>query len=266
MMRREKGGWDVARTEGDRAGLPPLPSAENLRDVAGPGHPTRDGRRVRTGEFFRANHLLLSSEDVRAVTRLGLRGVHDLRRQDEVERHPDVEIPGATWHHHDVLGVAADDAVTFTDPAETVAMMERVYTDFVRSPRSRAAFGTLLRHLAHEEGAHLFHCTSGKDRTGWAAALLLRLAGVDEEVVLADYLLSNELTRVQRAGYEQAIAEALGDHRVVVLAPVLEVRPEYLALSTRLAEEDYGGLSGYLRDGLGLGDADVDALARRLRA
>lgn len=245
---------------------PWLPSAENFRDVAGTGHPTRDGHRMRTGELFRANQLSLSDEDVRALAPLGLRAVHDLRRHDEVERHPDVVPPGATWRHHDVLGVAAVDAATFTDPGQTVAMMERLYTDFVRNPRSRTAFGTLFRHLAHDEGAHLFHCTSGKDRTGWAAALLLRLAGVDEELVLADYLLSNELTRTQRAGFEESIAEALGDHRVVVLAPVLEVRPEYLERSTRLLEEDYGDLDGYLRAGLGLGAEDVVALRARLLA
>ncbi|MBD8871166.1 tyrosine-protein phosphatase [Nocardioides donggukensis] len=245
-----------------------LASADNFRDVAGPGegYPTRDGGRVRRGVFFRSNQLALSPEDAAVVAGLGLTAIHDLRRADEIESNPDVEVPGATWHHHDVLGVGAADAVGNLDVEETVTMMERAYTDFVLDPASRAALGSLFGHLAHDPGPQLFHCTAGKDRTGWAGAVLLELAGVDDEVVFEDYLLSNDYSARSRAGYEEAIREALGEEAVAVLVPVLEVREEYLALSRRLVETTYGGLDGYLREGLGLDEATLTALAGKLRA
>ena len=63
------------------------------------------------------------------------------------------------------------------------------YLDFVRLPSARSAFGELYRRLAVEE-THpaLVHCTTGKDRTGWAVAVLLLWLGVDDETVMADYL------------------------------------------------------------------------------
>jgi protein-tyrosine phosphatase len=245
-----------------------LASADNFRDVAGPGegYPTRDGRRVRRGIFFRSNQLTLSTEDTGSLAELGITAVHDLRRADEIASHPSVELPGVTFHHHDVLGVAADDAAMFTEAAETVAMMETAYTGFVRSERARTAFATLLRHLAHDPLPQLFHCTAGKDRTGWASAVLLMHAGVDDDLVMADFLLSNEYNAPTRRRYEDEIRAVLGEDAVAVLAPVLEVRPEYLELSRRLVAEEYDDLDGYLRRGLGLDAATLDALADRLVA
>jgi protein-tyrosine phosphatase len=247
-------------------GLPELASADNFRDVAGPsgGYPTQDGRRVRPGVFYRANGLRLSDEDLELVSGLGLRVIHDLRRADEVETHPDREVPGARWQHVDVLGVAADDALGFTDGAQTRAMMEAVYRDFVHRESVRSALARVLRDLATEPLPQLFHCTAGKDRTGWVSVLLLHLAGVEEETVLADYLLSNERTAASRARYERLIRERLGEERVAVLQPVLTVTPGYLALALSEVADAYGDLDGYLRDGLGLDDAALGALRERL--
>ncbi len=241
-----------------------LPTADNLRDVAGPGYRAADGTPLRPGVFFRSNRLTLGDDDLAVVSTLGLTAIHDLRRHDEVEQHPDVEVPGASWHHHDVLGVAADDAARFTDPAQTRALMEQAYRDFVTSPRSREALGSLLLHLAAGEGPQLFHCTSGKDRAGWAAYVVLAVAGVDEGTRRADYLLSNERTRGSRAVFEERIAEALGPEAVPVISPALEVREAYLDLSLALVEEEYGDLGGYLARGLGVPEDARAAIRARL--
>lgn len=244
----------------------PLASADNLRDVAGPGYRAADGTPLRSGVLFRSNKLTLSAEDLETVAGLGLRGIHDLRRDSEVAEVPDTAVPGAAWHQHDVLGVSADDAAELTEPAHTVAMLEQAYADFVTHPRSRAAFGSLLRHLAQDEGPQLFHCQSGKDRAGWAAYLVLWICGVDEETRLADYLLSNERTRGSRATFEERVAAARGEDFLAVVAPALEVREAYLAISLRLVADEYGGLAGYLRHGLGLDEAVPGALRARLLA
>ncbi|MGH3362196.1 MAG: tyrosine-protein phosphatase [Nocardioides sp.] len=243
-----------------------LASADNFRDVAGTGdgHPTRDGGRVRRGAFFRSNELQLTDEETLTVTGLGLTAVHDLRTDVEVEAHPDVVVPGAVWRHLDVTGIPMNDVVELADEEAAGALMERVYRAFVESPRARRAFGSLLRHLAHDDGPQLFHCTAGKDRTGWAAALLLHVAGVPEEVIVEDYLLTNDYTRSSRARYLTMAETALGADKVPVYERVLLASPGYLAVAQAAVAATYGDLDGYLAGGLGLDRATLARLRARL--
>lgn len=243
-----------------------LASADNFRDVAGPGagHPTADGSTVRRGVFFRANELSLTHEDAASIAALGVTQVLDLRSQHEIDAHPDIEIPGAAWTHVDVLGIPMDEMANLPDRATAVAMMERVYRGFVEDPPTRAALGRVLTHLAGE-GVHLFHCSAGKDRTGWTAALLLHLAGVADDVIEADYLLTNEYAEASRAAILEQIVAHLGPEKAEVYQPVLVADADYLRTSYAAVEASYGDRATYLREGLGLGDDVLDALRARLR-
>ena len=243
-----------------------LASADNFRDVAGPGagYPTVDGGRVRRGVFYRSNELQLTTDEILDATGLGLTDVLDLRTGEEVEAHPDAVLPGATWHHLDVLGIPLDDVVALEDGAEATALMHRVYRAFVDDPAARVAFGTLLARLGAGTGPQLFHCTAGKDRTGWAAALLLHVAGVDDDVVLADYLLTNDYARASRARYLALVETALGADKVEVYEHVLRADGAYLATAYDAVAAAYGSLAGYLADGLGLDDAALARLRARL--
>ncbi|WP_182524994.1 tyrosine-protein phosphatase [Nocardioides dongkuii] len=243
-----------------------LASADNFRDVAGTGagHPTVDGGRVRRGVFFRANELRLTDADAATIADLGVTCVVDLRSSHEVELHPDVEVPGARWEHVDVLGIPMDQMSSLPDREAAVAMMERVYVGFVEEPATRAALGRVLTILAGE-GAHLFHCSAGKDRTGWTAALLLHLAGVADDVIEADYLLTNEYAAASRAAVLDTIVENLGPDKAEVYAPVLVADADYLRTSYAAVRARYGTLDAYLRQGLGLGDDVLGALRAKLR-
>ena len=243
-----------------------LASADNFRDVAGTGarHPTRDGEHVRRGVYYRSNELRLTEEDVVELGRLGITCVHDLRTSPEIDRHPDVPLPGASWQHVDVLGIPLDEIATLPDRAAAVTMMERVYRGFVEHPPTRAALGTLLRRLA-EDGVHLFHCSAGKDRTGWVAALLLEIAGVAREVVEADYLLTDEYAAASREATLRLVAEHLGEHMTGVYEPVLAADLAYLRTAYAAVDSAYGSVDAYLRDGLGLDDEVLARLRGRLR-
>jgi protein-tyrosine phosphatase len=236
-----------------------LASADNFRDVAGPGYPTTDGGRVRRGVFFRSNALRLTDEETSTLAGLGLKALVDLRSRPEIEQHPDVEIPGATWMHFDVSGIPMEDVAALRDHDAAVAIMDRVYRSFVDDERSRAEYGDLLRQLA-TGGPQLFHCTAGKDRTGWAAALLLHVAGVDDPTIESDYLLTNALTGDSRARVEAEIAEQLGPDQVSVFEPTLVVDVSYLWAAYDAIERRYGDRTHYLRDGLGLDTDVLDAL------
>ena len=243
-----------------------LASADNFRDVAGPGpgYPTRDGARVRRGVYFRANELRLTDEDAGSLAGLGVTHVLDLRSGPEIELHPDVPVPGAHWSHVDVLGIPLNEMADLPDAEAGVAMMERVYRGFVTDDATRAAFAEVLTHLAGD-GVHLFHCSAGKDRTGWTAALLLHLAGVPREVVEADYLLTNDYARASRTRILTMIEEGAGPAKRAAYEPVFAADLDYLRTSLACVEQEYGDLDTYLRSGLGLGADVLDELRGRLR-
>lgn len=248
------------------AGEVELASAENFRDVAGPGpgYPTRDGARVRRGLLYRSGELQLTRDDTLTLVGLGLTAIHDLRSADEVAAHPDAVVPGAAWRHFDVVGIPMDDLIDLTDEREAIALMDRVYRSFVDDPRSRRAFGSFLRRVAGQDGRQLLHCTTGKDRTGWAAALLLHVAGVPDEVVVEDFLRSNECARSSHARYLTMVETALGAEMVPVYERVILADERHLATAYAAVATSYGSLAGYLAEGLGVDDAVLARLRARL--
>jgi protein-tyrosine phosphatase len=241
-----------------------LASADNCRDVTGPGYRTATGRALRAGVLWRSNELQLLDEDTATLGALGIAAVFDLRSGHEVEAHPDVEVAGATWHHVEVGGIPPGAGAALPVAAAAVEAMLDVYRRFVTDPDARRSFGTLLTAAATTSAPLLFHCTAGKDRTGWAAALVLHAAGVADDVVEADYLLTNERSADTRAKYLGLVAEHLGADRVPTFEPTMVADPAYLRAARTQAEASYGSVAGYLRDGLGLGDDLVAALRSRL--
>lgn len=244
-----------------------LASADNFRDVAGvdTAYVAGDGVPLRRGVVFRSNELQLSDADAHRISALGVTSVYDLRHQHEIDAHPDVEVPGAEWHHLEVKGIPMDAVESLQHRDEATETMREVYRSFVEAPGARSAFSELLERIADRDGAHLFHCTAGKDRTGWASALLLHIAGVDDETVLADYLLTNELSSATRDKYLGLVAEHLGADKVEVYEPVMVVDEGYLRAGFDAVEGTYGDLPAYLRDGLGLSDDTVARLRAKLR-
>lgn len=243
-----------------------LASADNFRDVSGPdtAYAAADGRPLRRGVAYRSNELQLSHGDVESLTRLGVGAIYDLRTDHEVEAHPDVEVPGAVWRHLEVKGIPMTAVSDLADRSTAHEVMLRVYRGFVEIEGARAAFATLFGELAEAEGPVLFHCTAGKDRTGWAAALLLHLAGVDDATILEDYLLTNTFSSATREKYLGLVREHLGADKVDVYERVMVADADYLQAGYDAVTAAYGDRLGYLRDGLGLGPATVDRLRDRL--
>lgn len=243
-----------------------LASADNFRDVAGTGggYPTRDGGHVRRGVFFRSNELQLTEADAASLAALGISRIHDLRGRMEIEAHPDAAVPGATWQHVEVAGIPMETITELSERESAVLVMREVYAAFVRSAEGRASYATLLTDLATAPVPQLFHCTAGKDRTGWAAVLLLEIAGVDRDTIMADYLLTNDVSSATREKYLALVAEHLGPEKVAVYEPTMVVDESYLRTGYDAVAELYGSVDGYLRDGLGLADQTIAELRSRL--
>ncbi len=246
------------------AGLPRVP---NFRDLG--GHLTRSGGTVRRGLAFRAGELgRLDGPDRRAIARLGIRTVYDLRTEDERRVQPERDrLPtSVAYVVADVLADAPEG-----NPAQVMGLLERPdelraafgagraaaifttrYRQFVGLASARAAYGRLFTGLAEEERRPaLFHCTTGKDRTGWAAAALLLLLGVPDDLVMADFLRSNrELAPTFRPWLDRFAA---GGGDPGLLEPMMVARPEYLEAALEEVGRTFGTIEGYFAAGLGIG-------------
>ena len=137
-----------------------------------------------------------------------------------------------------------------------VEVMRDSYRSYVQqnTPRFRALFA----HLLEDRAPLVIHCTAGKDRTGFACALILHTLGVPDEVISEDYLLTNQFYR-----RDPNSSSDLPDHVKQVLG---SVQPAFLGAAFEAIDADYGDLETYLRDGIGLGAQERAALAGALSA
>ena len=234
----------------------------NYRDVG--GLRTAGGAKIRTGVLLRSAQLCrLDARGHDTLRRLGVATVHDLRGPGEAARmgsdllpegvrlevtpfHPDV---GAGAPHESGAADAATEAESGSGRAPHEAGttgghpldLLGVYAEFPTMPLAGIAIEAMARSLARGDGAVLVHCAAGKDRTGWAVATLLRAVGVDEDDIMADFLLSNEAADALAADMARSYGTG------ATIAPdLLGVRSDYLTAGTDAMRERYGGLDGYL--------------------
>jgi protein-tyrosine phosphatase len=249
-----------------------IASAPNLRDVG--GYATRDGATVRTGLLYRSTALnRLTDEDAAAIDRLGIRTIYDLRTAFERTAEPDRLPPGVEYVVADVVDSHAIGSPTHLfglldspdaarealgDGKGTQIWMEH-YRLLVRLDSARASYGRIFRDLATD--AHrpaLVHCSTGKDRTGWAAAILLTLLDVPYETVMADFLQSaSYIERLVQPFLDRFAAQG-GDPDL--LRPIFSVVPAYLDAGLDALTAAYGGIEAYFAEGLGVDAATQRAL------
>jgi protein-tyrosine phosphatase len=113
-------------------------------------------------------------------------------------------------------------------------------------------FAQLFSHLLESDEPTVFHCTAGKDRTGFAAALILRGLGVSKEDVMRDYLLTNGRLKTPDPSRHGLSPE--------VYSVLWRVQPEFLDAAFEAVDEDYGGIEGYFREGLALREPQQERL------
>jgi protein-tyrosine phosphatase len=234
-----------------------LASVPNFRDIAGPEYSTPSGP-MRRGRLFRANSFLVTPEDLEQLAPIRIRVIHDLRGQREVDLRPDTVPEGATWRHTWVPGLSSETMRSLESSRELREAMIDHYRGFVNVTDKRAGFASLLAGIAEAEGPQVFHCSEGKDRTGWASMLLQSFVGVPHDDVVADFLLTNEL--MPRTGPTLEVARRFfGDRPDEFFMPAMIADVAYLEAGLDQLEADYGNVEQYLRAGLRLDD---DQLAR----
>lgn len=246
----------------------PLDGPDNFRDLG--GYETGDGRRVRWNRLYRSNDLSgLTGEDLQYLAGVGINLICDFRSERERTEAPDREFlpAGAPQVHPEYdppewLNLTVEQ--TGLDPQvvreqiqsgtiSAVAMrrvMRRAYRSFVTDYSDQWA--ELFRKIAVDTNLPtVVHCTAGKDRTGFASALILLALGVPEKTVFEDYMLTNQYRRnfyafVLRWVSLYSFFRTDPDD----LIPLLEARPEYLRESLDAIRENYGTVEAYLDDAL----------------
>jgi protein-tyrosine phosphatase len=233
-----------------------LEGASNFRDLG--GYPTADGRVVRWRQIFRSNHLgHLTAADIEIVRGLGVRNAFDFRGHDEraaavcvVE---EITVHSLPIEPTVVAALRARLSAGTLSADAALEIMRESYRNYVRL--NTHSFRALFTHLLDDRAPLVIHCTAGKDRTGFACALVLRSLGVADDVIAGDYLLTNRFYRRDpTAGTDlpDDVRQAIGS-----------VDASFLAAGIEAVSADYGDLESYFRDGLGLGDRERAALKQR---
>jgi protein-tyrosine phosphatase len=249
-----------------------ISAVPNLRDVG--GYKTRDGSTVAHGLVYRSDTFNpLGPDDIKRLGRIGLKNDYDLRTTAEVKVKPDQIPPGVRYQLLNVLADAKSAA-----PAQLEALLHQPkkanaalgggkietlfiegYREFVSLPSARQSYRTLFLALGDQQKLPaVFHCTTGKDRTGWAAAALLTLLGVPEDTVMADIMRSNEYTLPQFQHAIDGFIAAGGDRDIPVA--IFGVKQAYLEASFDEMHKHYGTIENYFAEGLGIDAAGQQAI------
>ena len=251
------------------APTPRLASVNNFRDIAGPGDGYLGfaGLHVNRGVFYRANALTPNAADLETLQSLGLTAVYDLRTDQEIAAAPDVLPTGVEYSQIQVLSAdPSGDIASLTSPEEARAYVQDGYRSTVNDETARRGYRQLLTDLADTAGPEVFHCTAGKDRTGWATALLLGIAGVPRETVMADYLLTNDYAADTIRATLDRITAAKGPAAAEIYRQLIGVDASYLQASFEEVDRNYGSFDRYLTDGLGLSASTITKLRLKLLA
>lgn len=234
-----------------------LAGASNFRDLG--GYPAKDGRRVRWRQIFRSNHLgHLTEADIAALRPLRLKSAFDFRGTEE----RNAALCGLTEIAVHSLPVEPTVVATLrarraergaVSAADALEVMRDSYRNYVRY--STPSFRTLFAHLIEDNAPLVIHCTAGKDRTGFACALILHTLGVPDDLIAEDYLLTNRFYR-----RDPSASSDLPDEVRQVLA---SVEASFLAAAFDAISADYGDLETYISDGLGIRAGERARLQQR---
>ncbi|AFQ48366.1 tyrosine-protein phosphatase [Burkholderia cepacia] len=245
---------------------PRLGTAANFRDTAGPdgtGYATASGAAMKKGVIYRSPALALSAADLATVNTLGITQVCDLRTTSEIQTQPDVTLNGATWQNLNVLGVANLGPLPTTGATAT-AFMQSMYRAFVTSETARTSYHALFAGFAASGGNLVFHCTAGKDRTGWATAILHTILGVPQQTILADYLLTNVYSASEIAASVAHAQKAGGQDAADMMAALQGAQAAYLQTALDQVTTSYGSMASYISNGLQLDQATLNSIRQRM--
>ena len=250
------------------AKTPILSSVPNFRDVAGPddtlAYQTSSGQKLQRGVFYRSSVFAPSAADLATLNMLGIKIVFDLRTAAEIAAAPDTLPDGAAYNNISIYASYYAGMPKLTSQEDAIASMVKAEQQYVTSSFECERLGELFTDMANSANAQVFHCSAGKDRTGWASAVLLTLVGVPQSVVIQDYLLTNIYTAASIQSQYEAIVASNGQTYADYYYPFLGVQQSFLMAGFTQVGTSYGTMENYVTNALGVSSSAQSQLKARL--
>lgn len=248
----------------------------NIRDLG--GMPTLDGRVIAGGRLIRCGHLAeIGGNDKKKLGEL-LGVAVDFRTDGERAEKPDAEIPGVKYYHIPILdsltaGISREaeadrDLLSrlVLKPAEAKRHMCDMYRAFAENEFSVSQYGKFIGILLEgSDRAVLWHCTAGKDRAGIGAVIIEEILGVPKDVILSDYLKTNDYLKADIRFLTEFVKKQAGTDSVLAdeaLGYLFGAQEEYIAAFYETVEKKYGGFDAFIRLGLCVTDEKRDELRK----
>ena len=258
-----------------------LTGVHNARELG--GYATQDGRHVKFGKLIRTAKLSDANED--DINRLAnvyhVKKDIDFRTDAECTIHPDKDIPGCTYYHYSALGTGIpqydlnkkEDQEALAAYAKSIASLDKdgdlvdhyykdMYKSLYTTEEGLNAYRNFFQQLLDANGETvLWHCTSGKDRTGVTGALMLYALGADLDTIKEDYLYTNEQNALyRRSVLDRMRAKNASDIRVEEIRVLESVDWAYISSFLSEIERAYGSIDDFIEKRMGLDSAKLEIL------
>ena len=273
-------------TSGLRQQFIPVNGIINARDLG--GYIMQDGRRLRDGMLIRSAHLAdASDEDLQHLSSIPISKVIDFRKDIEMNGKTDRMVPGAEYIRLEIdasgkiVSQATEDEkrlftgnkqfdvkkfmvmAAFNPMAQRIA--QQMYPNLTNDPECRKQFKQFFRLILDTaNGAILYHCTQGKDRTGFASALILAALGADRDTIVADFDATN---RVYEEDVRQCCQNVLlmggKENEIATVKSFLGANTDNFIKALESIDREFGSMEAYLKGPIGLTDQDILTLRER---
>ena len=243
-----------------------LSGSLNFRDFG--GYRTSDGRQVKWRTLFRSGALSMLSDEAKAgFGELNIAVICDLRKADEATRSSTPDLPPFDCKRNIPIEQASNkmlrEAMMDSNKTASDRIGFAIETNRELARNHHKEYRQLFEILLETDGGFLLHCSAGKDRTGFGAALILATLGVDEETIMEDYLLTNQAQCLQDFT-ESTLRRFYGEHIDDASMEVIGgVRQEFLQAALDEVKVLHGTIAGYLEE-IGIDENSKNELLRKL--
>lgn len=238
----------------------------NLRDLG--GYKTKDNRVVKHNLLFRSGALdRMNEEELNIFKKLNIKYILDFRSKSEVELYPDPLIEGITYINCNSV-VSDGQEIDFSPNGmrqigeEGKQQFSKLHAHYCQMPFNNESLHVLVDNVVKRNVPLLFHCASGKDRTGVGAIVLLALLGCSEETIMQDYLLSNEILKDRIASEMEKSKDLIEkDPEIVKLLQMMEgVLEDMGYLVMDVIKEKYGDFDKYFLEEFKIDKKELEAI------